>query len=380
MTKESAPTATLFTPIKVGSNQLQHRVFLPPLTRRKASDDHVPTDIMLEYYNQRSSRPGTLLITEGTFPSRELGGYSNVPGLWNQDQINGWKKITDKVHANQSVIYAQIWALGRVASPEYMKAHDLPVIGPSPLSFPEENGHIPHELTIEEIETIKQAYVQAALNALEAGFDGIEVHSANGYLLNQFVSSHSNVRTDKYGGSIENRARLVLEVVAAILEAYKEKTGSYEVAASKIGIRFSPWGSFQGMEGATIPNELATYVYLASELERRAQEGKRLAYIHVVEARGNEALLNPYYPKAASNEWLYLSWQGMVLRAGSYNAELAHEHIKEHSNTLVGFGRYFISNPDIVNRLEQGIELNEYDRSTFYTPGTKGYIDYPFAS
>jgi len=230
-------SSSLFKPIKVGAQTLNHRVVLAPLTRFKATAKaHVPINPLVErYYAQRSSHPGSLLVTEGTFIDAKAGGFNNVPGIWNQDQIAAWKKITDAIHANKSFVFMQLWALGRSARPSVLESEGFPFVSASPIALDPKSG-TPRELTITEIEEYVQLYAQAATNAIEAGFDGVEVHGANGYLVDQFLQDVSNHRTDIYGGSIENRSRFGLEVVQAISNAVGEE---------RTAIRMSPWSTFQ---------------------------------------------------------------------------------------------------------------------------------------
>ncbi|KAG8690657.1 hypothetical protein FRC11_010050, partial [Ceratobasidium sp. 423] len=261
----------LFSPFKIGDIQLSHRVIMAPLTRYRADKDHIHHDVAVEYYAQRAEIPGTLIISEGTFIAPEAGGFDNVPGIWNDKQIAAWKKVTDAVHAKGSFIFIQLWALGRAAEPEVLKRDGHPYVSSS-ASVLERKGYpniSPQELTKEEIQKYVGYYAQAARNAVYgAGFDGVEIHGANGYLVDQFTQDTCNNRTDEYGDSIENRSRFALEVVAAVSEA---------VGAKKTGIRFSPWGRFQGMR---MKNPIPTFAYLVSEIAQRHPE---LAYAHFVE-------------------------------------------------------------------------------------------------
>ncbi|CAE6434971.1 unnamed protein product [Rhizoctonia solani] len=244
---------------------------MAPLTRFRADKDHVHHDVATEYYAQRAGTPGTLIISEATFIASEAGGFENVPGVWNDNQIAAWKKVTDAVHAKGSYIFMQLWALGRAAEPEVLKRDGHPYISSS-ASVLERKGYpnvTPRELTKAEIQKYIGYYAQAARNAVfGAGFDGVEIHGANGYLVDQFTQDTCNQRTDEYGGSIEKRSRFALEVVAAVSEA---------VGAKRTGIRFSPWGKFQGMR---MENPIPTFAYLTSEIARQHPE---FAYVHFVE-------------------------------------------------------------------------------------------------
>ncbi|KAF9068696.1 hypothetical protein BDP27DRAFT_1265988 [Rhodocollybia butyracea] len=361
----------LLKPIKVGNLTLQHRVVLCPLTRRRATEpDHVPTPIMAEYYSQRGSTPGTLLVTEGTFIAAKAGGYTNVPGIWSKEQIKGWKVVTDAVHAKGSFIFLQLWALGRAASVDQLHAEDpsLPLVSSS--DIPLSGAPVPRPLTVEEISEYTDLYATAAKNAVhQAGFDGVEVHGANGYLIDQFIQDVSNNRTDAYGGSVENRCRFPLEVVDKVVKA---------VGAERTGIRLGPWTPFQEM-GMKDPKP--TFSYLVQQIKSLHPS---FAYIHLIEpgvAGHADAEVRP----SASNDFLRDIWSPKVLiTAGGYKPETAFARAaRQPENELIAFGRYFISSPDLPIRLANNIPLTPYDRSTFYLLGDvsgRGYTDYPFAS
>ena len=370
----------LFKPIKVGNCELKHRVVLPPLTRMRAHHPgNVPNkDWAAEYYGQRSKRPGTMLITEGPFISAQAGGYDNVPGIWSKEQIAEWKKIFARVHENGSFIWPQLWALGRQAFPgilardglRYDSASDDLYMDDGMKEQALESKNPQHGITKDEIKQYIKDYVQAAKNAIEAGADGVEIHNANGYLLNQFLDPISNHRTDEYGGSIENRARFTLEVVDAVVEA---------VGVDRVGIRFSPYSTYGVMSGQD-PLIVAQYAYVIGELEKRAKEGKRLAYIHLIEPRLDLLMPGDDETKdlGQTNDFAYSIWKGLVIRSGNLaiHPEAVKNMVKD-DRTLIAYGRYFIANPDLVDRLEKGLPLNKYDRSTFYTMSAEGYIDYP---
>lgn len=371
----------LFKPIKIGNNELKHRVVMPPLTRMRAHHPgNVPNkDWAVEYYDQRSRRPGTLIITEGSFPSPQCGGYDNAPGIWSKEQIEQWKKIFAKIHENKSFVWVQLWVLGRQAFADSLARDGLPYVSASDEIYMSEeqrekaikSNNPQHGLTKEEIKEYIQYYVQSAKNSIAAGADGVEIHSANGYLLNQFLDPISNKRTDEYGGSIENRARFTLEVVDAVTEA---------IGCDKVGIRFSPYGTFGTMSGGQEPLTVAQYAYVLGELEKRAKAGKRLSFVHIVEPR----VTDPFFTEGegeyheGTNDFVYSIWKGPIIRAG--NLALHPEDVKEmvrDERTLIGYGRFFISNPDIVDRVEKGLPLNKYVRETFYAMTTEGYTDYP---
>ncbi|QLL30263.1 hypothetical protein HG536_0A00800 [Torulaspora globosa] len=370
----------LFKPIKIGNNELKHRVVMPPLTRMRAHyPGNVPNDWAIEYYDQRSKRPGTLIITEGTFPSAQSGGYDNAPGIWSESQLEQWKKIFAKIHENKSFVWVQLCFLGRQAFPDTLARDGFPYVSASDEVYMDEtqrekavkSNNPQHGLTKDEIKQYIKEYVQSAKNSIEAGADGVEIHSANGYLLNQFLDPISNKRTDEYGGSIENRARFTLEVVDAVTEA---------IGCDKVGIRFSPYGTFGTMSGGQEPLIVAQYAYVLGELEKRAKAGKRLAFVHLVEPR----VTDPLYTedegeyKDGTNDFAYSIWKGPIIRAG--NLALHPEDVKKmvaDDRTLIGYGRFFISNPDIVDRVEKGLPLTKYVRETFYTMTKEGYTDYP---
>lgn len=362
----AAPSSKLFEPLPLGQAKLSNRVAMAPLTRFRADDEHVQLDFVKKYYTQRSCVPGTLIVTEATFISPQASGYQNVPGIYNDAQIEAWKKIVDNVHQAGGVIYLQLWALGRTASAEtkakegtgdVVSSSDVPMADNSPK---------PRPLTEDEIQQYINDYAQAAKNAVEgAGFDGVEIHGANGYLIDQFTQDVANKRTDKWGGSIENRARFGVEVSKAVVEA---------VGADKTGIRLSPWSLFQGMK---MEDPIPQFSYLLQELKKL-----KLAYVHLVESRisGNADVETTEKIDFAIDIW---SGTSPILVAGGFKPDSAKRLVDEEykgKDVIVVFGRYFISNPDLVYRLEKGIDLTPYDRDSFYIPKSrKGYTDYPFS-
>ncbi|KAI9261522.1 hypothetical protein BDA99DRAFT_551849 [Phascolomyces articulosus] len=358
---------TLFEPIQVGPFKLQHRVVLAPLTRYRGDKLQAPTDLGIEYYSQRAT-PGGLLITEGILTSDNTSGYTGVCGLYTDHQVNQWRKVVDAVHDKKGFIFAQLWHLGRAASSIYRinnKDNNI-VVGPSPIAARGISGEtgepfeVPHELTIEEIQDLIQEYVTAAKNAIKAGFDGVEILGAFGYLVDQFINSSSNQRTDKYGGSIENRARFPLELVEAVSNA---------IGVERTSIRLSPWGRNCDVEDET-PYE--TWGYIVKQLN------PELAYVSFSEPRDDylEAadLVNTVEP-------FRKAWKGRVfISGGGYtsNPHLISKVAEEHPDTLIAVGRAFIANPDLVERLKHQWPLNKYNRDTFYTHGEEGYTDYTF--
>ncbi|EMD33584.1 hypothetical protein CERSUDRAFT_141794 [Gelatoporia subvermispora B] len=363
MSTESAPK--LFQPIQVGDVQLQHRVVLAPLTRFRADKTHTHTDLAVEYYRQRASTPGTLLISEGTFINAKAGGYANVPGLWTDEQLTAWKKVTDAVHAQGSYIFCQLWALGRAANGEQLKSEDpaFDVVSASDISL--KDGPKTRALTEAEIKEYIDTYRTAAYDAVHrAGFDGVELHGANGYLIDQFLQDVTNKRTDAYGGSVENRARFALEAVDAVVGA---------VGAGRTGIRLSPWGEFNEMRMA---DPKPQFSYVVGQLKARHSD---LAYVHLVEplVNGN----TEREPNAAeSNDFIRDIWLPRpLITAGGYTREAAIEQA-EKTGELIAVGRYFISNPDLPLRFKYNVALTPYDRDSFYIPeSAKGYTDLPFS-
>ncbi|KAJ5378268.1 NADPH dehydrogenase [Penicillium cataractarum] len=358
--------AALLTPLQVGDMSLKHRIVLAPLTRNRADDDHVALDIVRDYYSQRASTPGTLLITEGTFISPQAGGFENVPGIWNDAQIQQWKTITDSVHARGSYIFCQLWALGRAADPEVLKktGHKVISSGDIPISS---TSSIPRPLTEEEIGDWVNSYVQAAKNAMEAGFDGVEIHGANGYLCDQFLQDTCNNRKDSWGGSIENRSRFGVAVATAVSQA---------IGAQRTGYRISPWSPFQAMrmEDELLQAQFSHFLRQLAPL--------KLAYLHVVEPRISGAATIETASENVSFLFDALQDSTVVILAGGFTADSASRAIESHrpNRVAIAFGRHFLANPDLPHRIANGIAFTPYQRETFYTPkDPKGYIDYPFS-
>ncbi|KAJ7673852.1 hypothetical protein DFH06DRAFT_750779 [Mycena polygramma] len=364
----AASSPKLFQPTNVGPLQLKHRVVLAPLTRYRSSiPGHVPTlPLMKEYYTQRASTPGTLLITEATFIAARAGGDAGIPGIWSEEQIAAWKEITDSVHAAGSYIFLQLWALGRAAKPEQLREEDpsFPFVSASDIKLTY-SDETPRPLTVAEIEEYVGLYGQAAKNAIRAGFDGVEVHAANGYLIDQFIQDVSNHRTDEYGGSPANRSRFALEVLDAVTKA---------VGDERTGIRLSPWSPFQEM-GMADPKP--TFTYLVSQIKKAHPA---LAYVHVVEPRIAGGSDSHEAKEEASNDFIRAIWApGTLISAGGYTRETAIARAQKEENALVAFGRTFLANPDLPVRLMKNLPTNEPDRATWFTRGPKGYADYPFA-
>ena len=353
----------LFSRFKTDKLNLKNHIAMAPLTRSRAIEN-IPNDLMAKYYAMRAS--AGLIITEGTSISPNGLGYLNMPGIFSQQQIDGWKKITDTVHANGGKIFIQVMHTGRIAH-KLNLPEGAEILGPSAITaegemftsegiFP--NGK-PREMTLEDIKQAQDEYVQAAKNAMKAGFDGVEIHAANGYLPNQFLNVKSNTRTDKYGGSIENRTRFVLEVVEKIVAA---------IGSEKTGVRFSPYGVFNDL--SVYDSLPETYHYLIDELAKFD-----LAYIHLVDvtALGATGVSKGFLLD------LVKDYSGTVLFNGGWINKLdeAKTLVKEHHNYFISIGAPFIANPDLIERLKSGAKLNQPDEDTFYTAGEEGYLTYP---
>ncbi|PMD45856.1 putative N-ethylmaleimide reductase [Hyaloscypha variabilis F] len=338
------------------------RIALAPLTRLRATASRVPTPLMATYYSQRAAVPGTLLLTEGTFISSTCGGFANAPGLWLEEQVSAWKPITDAVHAKGCFIFCQLFAMGRAASVEVATAEGVDVVAPSTIPI-DDSTAVPRAMSLEEIQQTVRDFVSASKNAIRAGFDGVEVHGANGYLLDQFLQDNSNKRTDKYGGSVENRSRLLDEVIRAVVEA---------IGVERVGLRLSPWSTFQGMRMRD-PVPQFTDVILKA---KRAG----IAYLHLIESRisGSDD-----YDSHDRLDFAIELWDGPLLIAGGYTPEEARRLVDEkypNKEIVVIFGRYFLANPDLVFRIKEGVALTPYDRKTFYIAESPvGYTDYPFS-
>ena len=357
---------SLFDPIRIGSIPLSHRVVMAPLTRYRANDAHVHTSLAVEYYSQRASVPGTLLITEATFISPRASGYANAPGIYSKDQIEAWKNVTDAVHKKGSYILCQLWALGRTAQPEIVRKEAGEKWFASSSAVPMQAGtEAPRALEEEEIWGFIGDYVQAAKNAMEAGFDGVEIHGANGYLVDQFTQDVCNKRTDAWGGSVEKRSRFALEIAKAV-------TGA--VGSDKVGIRLSPFSTFQAMKMA---DPIAQFGHLIRGLKEL-----KLGYLHLVESR---VLGNATIEATEKVDPLLEIWgkASPVLLAGGFDPDSAKRAVEEEYtgyDLMIVFGRHFIANPDLPFRIQKGIELTKYNRDTFYNAKDPvGYIDYPFS-
>ncbi len=352
----------LLSKTTLGPLSLQNRLVMCPLTRSRATGN-VPNDLMVQYYAQRAS--AGLIISEGTAPSPNALGYPRIPGIFSAEQVAGWKKITDAVHAGGAKMFIQFMHTGRIGHPLNLPA-GAKVVAPSAVAakgemFTDAEGlkphPIPHAMTAADIKSTIAEFVQAAKNAMAAGFDGVELHGANGYLLEQFIRPNSNTRTDNYGGSIENRARFALEVVDATIAA---------IGKDKVGIRLSPFGVFNDMP--LYPEMEADYTYLAQKLNAAG-----LLYIHLVDHSSMGAPKVPDSMKATFRS----VFKGALILSGGYDAARAESDLAAGKCDLVAVGKPFLANPDLVARWKTHAAVNAPDMATFYTPGPKGYTDYP---
>ncbi len=352
----------LFEKAQLGSLSLQNHLVMSPLTRSRAIGN-VPNELMAEYYGQRAG--AGLIISEGTSPSPNGLGYARIPGVFSAEQVAGWKRVTDAAHAGGARMFLQIMHCGRVAHPLNLPA-GARVLAPSAVALPGEmytdaEGMKPHPvpqaMSEADIKATIAEFAQGAKNAVAAGFDGVELHAANGYLLEQFIRPNTNQRNDRYGGSIENRARFVLEVADAVIAA---------IGKDKVGIRLSPFGVFNDMP--VYPELADDYAYLAQQLSARG-----LVYVHLVDHSPMGAPAVPDTIKATFRKL----FKGALILSGGYDAARAESDLAAGKCDLVAFGRPFLANPDLVARLKKGAALNAPDPATFYTPGAKGYTDYP---
>ncbi|HEY8119243.1 MAG TPA: alkene reductase [Methylophilaceae bacterium] len=350
----------LFTPIKIGSIELRNRIVMAPLTRNRAGEGNVPQDMNVTYYEQRAS--AGLIVTEAT-PISEMGhGYPATPGIHSKAQIAGWKKVVNAVHRKGGKIVLQLWHVGRISHPSLLPNNALPVapsaLKPAGQAFTYQGLQdfvTPRALAAEELPGIIQEYIQATKNALEAGFDGVEIHAANGYLLDQFLRDSTNKRTDSYGGDIINRARLLLEVVQNVVAI---------AGANRVGVRISPLNPFNDISDSD-PQALFNHV-------ARVLSPFGLAYLHVVEG-GTHGISTPPFDFVE----LRKQFQGAYMANLSYDKARANAALAAGNVDLVAFGVPFIANPDLVERFAKDAPLNQPDQATFYGGSEKGYIDYP---
>lgn len=361
---------TLFDTLKIGDLTLKNRLIMAPLTRmRSKQPGNIPHQLNAEYYAQRAS--AGLIISEATQISQQGQGYPATPGIHSNEQVQGWKLVTDAVHKQSGKIFLQLWHVGRISHSSHQPNGGLPVapsaIAPTGNVFTADWKQLPYEtphaLEISEIKSILADFKKAAQNAKDAGFDGVEVHGANGYLLDQFLQDGSNKRSDEYGGSIENRARFLLEAVDVVVEVWGKE---------RVGVRLSPYGTFNDMSDS---DPVALFSYVIEQLNKRG-----IAYIHVIEPRSTSAggSDDVAHDLPSTSKLFRKLFKGVFISAGGYNPENAAEAVKSGDADAVAFGRYFISNPDLPQRIQTGAALTPYNRATFYGGAEKGYTDYPF--
>lgn len=345
---------TLFDPIKVGALELPNRIIMAPLTRARAGEPRVPNALMAEYYAQRAS--AGLLISEATSVMPAGVGYVETPGIWSEEQVEGWKLVTAAVHNAGGRIFMQLWHVGRISDPIF---HDgNPPVGPSAIAAkghvsllrPERPYPVPRALETEEISDVVEAYRKGAENAKRAGFDGVELHGANGYLLDQFLQDVSNKRTDRYGGSLENRARLMFEAVDAAISVW---------GADRVGLHIAPRGDAHTMGDSDLKG---TFTYVAREMGKR-----KIAFLCAREHKADDWL----------SPQLKTAFGGVYIANEGFNKASAEAVLEAGEADAVAFGKLYISNPDLVERLTHNAELNKWDLATFYAPGAPGYTDYP---
>lgn len=345
--------ATLFDPVQLGAVALRNRIVMAPMTRTRASEGRIPNDLMRLYYSQRAS--AGLILSEATSVSPQGVGYPNTPGIWSSAQVDGWRKITSAVHDKGGKIFVQLWHVGRVSDPEHLNG-EIPVApsaiacaGEVSLLRPKRSYVVPRALHAEEIPRIVQDFADAAGHARDAGFDGIEIHAANGYLIDQFLQDGTNKRQDNYGGSVENRARFLLEIVDACAGVW---------GGGRIGVHLSPCGTSHDIHDS---DPEALFGYVARELGKR-----EVGFLFIREARGHELL----------TAYLRRQFGGSVVVNQDYTLERAELAVAEGRADAVAFGRAYISNPDLVQRFKTSAELRQWNPSTFYSDGPAGYVDY----
>lgn len=358
----------LFSTHHLGPHALAHRVVMAPLTRMRSEAGDVPGDLMAAYYGQRASNGG-LIIAEATVVSRTGRGYLGAPGIYADEQIAGWKKVVDAIHAKGGKVFLQLWHVGRQSHSDLQPDNAAPVTASA---VPYEgvaftaNGWVPvtpaRALEVGEIKDIINDYREGAERAMAAGFDGVEIHAANGYLIDQFLQDGTNRRTDSYGGSVENRARFLLEVTEAVVSVW---------GGDRVAVRLAPSGDWAGMSDS---NPEVTFGHAAEQLNQFG-----LAYLHIVEPRirGSELIEEKNQDPIAAQH-LRNVFKGTIVAAGGFTPESAEAIIASGTADLVAFGRDFIANPDLPERIQRKAVLNPYDRDTFYGGDERGYLDYPF--
>lgn len=356
-------TPDLFSPLQLGPLDLPNRIFMAPLTRCRSSEGNVPNDLNFEYYSQRAS--AGLIISEATSVSSRGYGYPNTPGIHTEAQVAGWRRITEAVHAKGGHIYLQLWHVGRISHPAYQENGTLPVapsaIKPKGQVFTGtamEEYVTPRALETAEITGVIEEYLHGARLAKEAGFDGVEIHNANGYLLDQFLRTGTNQRGDQYGGSLQNRSRLTLEVTEAVVSVW---------GADRVGIRFSPSGVFNDMQDQ---NPLETFGHILGELNRFG-----LAYAHITQVTAQDIAHGA--TEGVGPRELRSAWKGKIVSAGGFTLQSGNAAIVEGWADAIAFGVPFIANPDLPERFRRNAQLNTPDEASFYGGDEKGYTDYP---
>jgi N-ethylmaleimide reductase len=358
----------LLKPLKMGSLDLKNRMVMAPLTRMRAIENDVPNPLAQTYYAQRAS--AGLIISEATQVSPLGKGYPATPGIYSPEQTAAWTKIVEEVHAKGGKIFAQLWHVGRISHSSFHEKDGLPIapsaIKPEGKTFTQswsmEPYEIPRAMTIEDIHTLIEQFYQAALNAKQAGFDGVEIHNANGYLLDQFLQSSTNQRIDEYGGSKENRTRLIQQILDRVKTVFD---------TSRIGVRLSPFGTFGDISDED-PIGLFTHVI-------QVLNTYQLGYLHVIEPRSTSAGANDKVVTEApctSDQFRHI-FKGLFISAGGYDRQSGEAALQNNQADAIAYGRLYISNPDLVERFAQNAPLNPYQRDTFYGGSEKGYIDYP---
>ena len=362
---------TLFDKLTIGEITLENRVIMAPLTRmRSIQPGDIPQELNALYYSQRAG--AGLIISEATQISPQGKGYPATPGIYSDEQVAGWKLVTKAVHEKGGKIFLQLWHVGRISHKSLQIDNKLPV---APSALPAKNSgtydskwkpvaiETPHALEIDEIKAIMMDYKKASENALEAGFDGVELHGANGYLVDQFLQDGSNKREDIYGGSIENRARFLFEALDEVIKVFGK---------GRVGVRLSPFGTFNDMKDS---NPIELFSYVLQEISKR-----KIAFVDLIEPRSSVAGGSDSVDSSApsTSELFRKKYDGVLISAGGYDPKSAKEVVDKGEADAVAFGRHYIANPDLAERIKFGYDLNKYNRAKFYGGAEKGYTDYPF--
>ena len=356
-------TSELFEAYELGKISLKNRAVMAPMTRSRAEEENTPNKLMATYYGQRAG--AGLIVTEGTSPSPNGIGYPRIPGMYNQKQVDGWKLVTDEVHAKGGKIFLQLMHCGRIAH-HLNLPKGATILAPSAIAaegdmYTDAEGmkknDTPKEMTNAQVYEAIDEYVHASKLAIEAGFDGVEIHGANGYLIEQFLNPNSNIRNDEFGGSMENRVSFLLKIASKTIEA---------IGADKVGLRLSPNGAFNDMKA--YPEMEENYHYIANEMNKLG-----IAYIHLLD---HSAMGSTKLPENVRED-VRKTFDGTLILCGNFDKESAEKALKANKADLIAFGKLYLANPDLLERFKSDAELNEPDMDTFYTPGAKGYTDYP---